>query len=87
MRVLVIVPAYNEAANLPRLLEGLRMAVPEYDVCVVDDGSTDDTAEVAATHDVRVLRSALNLGIGGAVQTGYLWALRAGYDVAGSSRW
>jgi glycosyltransferase involved in cell wall biosynthesis len=82
MRVLLIVPAYNEAANLPRLLEGLRAAVPEYDVCVVDDGSTDDTAEVAATYGVRVLRCPLNLGIGGAVQTGYLWAQRAGYDVA-----
>ena len=82
MRVLVIVPAYNEAKNLPRVLRSLKEHAPEADVCVVDDGSTDDTADVARSHGVTVLRAPINLGIGGAMQTGYLWAARHGYDAA-----
>jgi glycosyltransferase involved in cell wall biosynthesis len=82
MRTLAIVPAYNEARNLPAVLSALRRAAAECDVCVVDDGSTDDTARVASELGVTVLRSAVNLGIGGAVQLGYLWAREHGYDVA-----
>lgn len=82
MRLLAIVPALNEARNLPAVVEGLRRSAPEADVCVVDDGSSDDTAEVAGRLGVTVLRLPVNLGIGGAVQTGYLWASRRGYDVA-----
>src|SRR6266540_2951988 len=82
MRVAAIVPAFNEARNLPRLAEALRAHAPACDVCVVDDGSTDETARVAASLGWTVLRLALNLGIGGAVQAGYLWALEHGYDVA-----
>ena len=82
MRVAVIVPAYNEARNLPRLAEALRAHAPGCDVCVVDDGSTDDTARVAADLGWTVLRLPVNLGIGGAVQAGYLWALEHGHDVA-----
>jgi len=82
MRVAVIVPAYNEARNLPRLAEGLRAHAPGCDVCVVDDGSTDDTSRVAAELGWTVLRLPVNLGIGGAVQAGYLWAREHGHDVA-----
>lgn len=82
MRLLAIVPALNEARNLPAVLEGLRRSVPQADVCVVDDGSTDGTAEVAERLGATVLRLPVNLGIGGAVQTGYLWASQRGYDVA-----
>ncbi|HEV8308398.1 MAG TPA: glycosyltransferase family 2 protein [Methylomirabilota bacterium] len=82
LRVLIIIPAFNEAKNLGAVLTGLRGASPECDVCVVDDGSTDETAKVAAREGATVLRVPLNLGIGGAVQTGYLWAQRRGYDVA-----
>ncbi len=82
LRIAVIVPAYHEAANLPRLAEGLRAHAPACDVCVVDDGSTDGTADVAASLGWSVLRLPVNLGIGGAVQAGYLWALARGYDVA-----
>jgi len=56
--------------------------MPEADVCVVDDGSDDETAAVAAAHGAVVLRNAVNLGIGGAVQAGYLFARDRGYDVA-----
>jgi glycosyltransferase involved in cell wall biosynthesis len=82
VRALVIVPAFNEARNLPRVVAAIRTAAPRWDICVVDDGSTDDTAAVAAAQGVTVLKSPLNLGIGGAVQTGYLWAREHGYDVA-----
>jgi glycosyltransferase involved in cell wall biosynthesis len=82
MRVAAIVPAYNEARNLPRLAEALRAHAPDVDVCLVDDGSADQTAEVAASLGWTVLRLPLNLGIGGAVQAGYLWARERGHDVA-----
>ena len=82
MRVLVIVPAFNEAKSLPRVIASLRQHAPMCDVAVVDDGSTDDTAQVAAAMGVCVLRSPVNLGIGGAVQTGYLWARDHDYDAA-----
>lgn len=64
------------------MIAGLSAAVPGYDVCVVDDGSTDDTAQVAARLGATVLRCPLNLGIGEVVQAGYLWARDRGYDVA-----
>lgn len=80
--MLVIVPAYNEARSLPALLPAIRSAVPSADICVVDDGSTDDTACVALSHGAVVLRNPVNLGIGGAVQAGYLWARDHGYDAA-----
>jgi glycosyltransferase involved in cell wall biosynthesis len=82
MRVAAIVPAYNEARNLPRLAEALRSHAPDVEVCLVDDGSTDDTARVAASLGWTVLHLPMNLGIGGAVQAGYLWALERGHDVA-----
>ncbi len=84
MRVLALVPAFNEAANLPRVLDGLRAAAGalRQDVAVVDDGSSDDTAAVARGWGALALRSPVNLGIGGAVQIGYLWARAHAYDIA-----
>lgn len=82
MRLLIIVPAYNEARSLPVVLEELRDVLPGCDLCVVDDGSTDGTGEIAGALGATVLRSPVNLGIGGAVQTGYLWARAQGYQAA-----
>ena len=83
MRVLVIMPAYNEEEVIGTLLTRLRTELPDYDVVVVDDGSTDRTAEIVrATPGVTLLRLPYNLGIGGAMQTGYKYAARHGYDVA-----
>ena len=81
LRVLVIIPAHNEQESLPRTLGEVRAAAPEAGVLVVDDGSRDATASVARRHGVSVLRHPVNLGVGGALQTGFRWALEHGYDV------
>ncbi|HET7572842.1 MAG TPA: glycosyltransferase family 2 protein [Gaiellaceae bacterium] len=82
LRRVAIVPALNEEATLPRVLAELRAFDPGLDVVVVDDGSVDRTAGVAAAHGARVLRLPFNLGIGGAVQTGFRFAFEHGYDLA-----
>lgn len=82
MRILVVVPAFNEERSLPLVAEDLRRNAPWADVCVVDDASTDETARVARELGLGTLQLPVNLGIGGAVQTGYLAALQRGYDVA-----
>jgi glycosyltransferase involved in cell wall biosynthesis len=82
MRAPAIVPAWNEERDLAGVIGELRRAVPGWDICVVDDGSSDATAAVARRAGAVVLRLPINLGIGGAVQTGYLWARAHGYDVA-----
>ena len=81
-RMLVIMPAHNEADSLPLAVQDIRAHAPEADIVVVDDGSTDATVQVAASLGVICLRLACNLGVGGAVQTGYLYAARNGYDLA-----
>ena len=79
MRVLVVIPTYNEAPNIAAVLAAVR-AVVVGDIAVVDDGSDDDTAALARRAGVIVLRHPCNLGIGAAVQTGFLYALQQGYD-------
>ena len=81
-RVLIIVPAYNEAGSLEAVLADLKEEVPGADVVVVDDGSYDNTAAVAGRGGADVLQLHFNLGVGGAMQTGYLYAWEKGYDVA-----
>jgi len=82
VRVLAIIPAYNEERSLSSVVEGIRRVMPGIDVCVVDDGSTDGTRDVARSLGVTLLSNPVNLGIGGAVQGGYLWARDHGYDAA-----
>lgn len=79
--VLVIVPALNEEESLPRTLDEVRRAAPEVDLLVVDDGSSDATAEVARARGVAVLHHAVNLGVGAALQTGFRWAVLRGYQI------
>ena len=81
-RTLVIIPAFNEADPLPGVLKELAEVVPDYDVVVVDDGSTDATAAVARAAGATVLQLPFNLGIGGALRTGFLYAVRKGYQRA-----
>ncbi len=80
--LLAIVPAYNEAAAIASTIEDIRSSAPDWDVLVVDDGSTDETAKRAAQAGARVIRHPFNLGIGGAVQSGYIFALQNDYDYA-----
>ena len=82
MRSIAIVPAYNEAPNIGKVIDELRAFDPALDVVVISDGSVDRTAEVAAEHGAHVIRLPFNLGIGGAVQTGFRYAWESGYDLA-----
>jgi glycosyltransferase involved in cell wall biosynthesis len=77
---LVLVPALDEETALPALLAELARVAPEHPVVVVDDGSRDGTARVAAAGGARVLRHPFNLGYGAALQTGYKYALARGVD-------
>jgi glycosyltransferase involved in cell wall biosynthesis len=82
MKILVIVPAYNEEESLPGVISDLRRHVPGAAVVVVNDGSVDRTPQIARALGVTVLDLPVNLGIGGAVQAGYLYAAKHDYDVA-----
>ena len=81
-RKLAIVPAYNEQGSVASVVRDLHEHVPDFDVLVVDDGSTDSTSAEAKTAGATVLRMPFNLGIGGTVQAGYQYALEHGYDYA-----
>ncbi|MBS1885244.1 MAG: glycosyltransferase family 2 protein [Actinobacteria bacterium] len=80
MRTLVFIPAWNEEASIEGVIADVRTHLPEADILVVDDGSTDSTAERARAAGVLVASLPFNQGLGSALQTGYLWALREGYD-------
>ncbi|MBV8065370.1 MAG: glycosyltransferase family 2 protein [Actinobacteria bacterium] len=82
LRRVAIVPALNEEHTVPRVIDELRAFDPGMDIVVVDDGSVDRTTAVAQAKGARVLRLPFNLGIGGAVQTGFRYAFEHGYDVA-----
>jgi glycosyltransferase involved in cell wall biosynthesis len=81
LRRIAIVPAYNEERNIGRVLDELRAFDAELEVVVVSDGSVDGTAEVAEARGAHVIRLPFNLGIGGAVQTGFRYAYEHGYDL------
>ncbi len=80
MRTLVFIPAWNEGASVATVIADVRERLPEADVLVVNDGSTDDTAARAAEAGATVASLPFNQGLGAALQTGYLYALREGYD-------
>ena len=82
LKRLAIVPAYNEEASIGHVIDEIRAFDPGFDIAVVDDGSVDRTAGVAADRGAHVVRLPFNLGIGGAMQTGYRFALEQGYDLA-----
>ena len=81
-RVLVIVPAWNEARNVGRTVHEVRAANADFDLLVVDDGSTDDTGAVAREAGATVISLPFNLGVGGAMRTGFTYAKRHGYTRA-----
>ncbi|MEZ5141931.1 MAG: glycosyltransferase family 2 protein [Acidimicrobiales bacterium] len=79
-RTIIIIPAWNEEAPLPAVLHALHETVPECDVVVISDGSTDGTARVARAAGAAVVELPYNLGIGGALRTGFRYAVRNGYQ-------
>jgi glycosyltransferase involved in cell wall biosynthesis len=79
----VFIPAWNEEENLPAVLDGLKAELPEVDVLVVDDGSTDATADVAREHGAEVLSLGSNRGLPVGIAAGYRWALEHGYAYCG----
>ncbi len=82
MKKLVIIPAFNEQASIQKTVQDIKDNAPDFDYIVINDCSTDDTLKVCEENGINVLKLPVNLGIGGAVQSGYLYAYRNGYDVA-----
>jgi len=80
---IVFIPAWNEEANLPAVLDGLRTSLPDVDVLVVDDGSTDGTAAVARDHGAQVHALGTNQGLRFGIAAGYRWALEHDYAFCG----
>lgn len=81
MKILVLIPAYNEGAGIAGVIAGIRRVVPGYDILVVNDGSSDTTVRIAETAGAMVASHPFNLGYGVAIQTGYKYAYEQGYDV------
>ena len=82
MKKLVIIPAFNESASIERAVDDIRQNAPGFDYIVINDCSTDDTLEVCRKNGIKHVNLSVNLGIGGAVQTGYLYGCQNGYDLA-----
>ncbi|MCM1125469.1 MAG: glycosyltransferase family 2 protein [Lachnospiraceae bacterium] len=81
-RCLIIIPAYNEAENIEQVVNHMREYAPQYDYLVVNDGSTDGTLALCENAHFDYLDLSINMGIGGAVQAGYIYACKRGYDIA-----
>lgn len=81
MKIMVAIPAYNEEKNIFRVVKAVKYHHPEADVVVINDGSEDDTGHEAEKAGAFVINLSGNLGIGGAVQTGYIYADRNAYDI------
>ena len=82
MKVLAIIPVYNEEKTVFSVVKDIKNNFPQIDVIVVNDGSTDNTYDSAVSSGAVVLDLPFNLGIGGAMQTGYLFAWKNNYDIA-----
>ena len=81
MRVLIVMPAFNESESVAAAVAAVRAALPDAGCLVVDDGSTDDTSRIAEAAGARVARLPYNLGVGGAMRLGFKYALDHAYDV------
>lgn len=82
MKLLVIIPAYNEEESILKTVRDLQNTCPQYDYLVVNDGSSDQTAAVCEENGLRLLNLPVNLGLTGAIQAGMKYAYRHGYDAA-----
>lgn len=81
-KILIIIPAYNEADNIVHVVKSMMEQAPQYDYLVVNDGSTDKTLAICEQENFRYLDLSINMGIGGAVQAGYIYAYKNNYDIA-----
>lgn len=81
-KCLIIIPAYNEAGNIENVVNNLITNYPQYDYVIINDGSRDNTEKICLQNHYEVLNLPINLGIGGAVQTGYCYARDNDYDMA-----
>ncbi len=81
MKTLVVIPAYNEALNIEKTVHDLEVNTPEVDYVVVNDGSKDNTLEVLKKNDFNYIDGFCNLGLFGAVQTGFKLAIKENYDI------
>ena len=81
MKKLIIIPAFNEEVNIERTVENIKKDAPGFDYVIINDCSTDSTRKICEEKGYRVVNLPINLGIGGAFQTGYKYALRHDYDV------
>lgn len=82
MRLLVILPAYNEGENIEKVVENLTISCPQYDYIIVNDGSSDSTAQICRENGFPLLDLSVNLGLSGAVGAGMKYAWKNGYDAA-----
>ena len=80
MKVLIIIPAYNEEENIVRVVDDLIKNYPQYDYVVINDGSKDDTAKICKEHNYNLIDLPINLGLAGAFQTGVKYGYENGYD-------
>lgn len=82
MKKLVIIPAYNESASIKKTVEEIKDKASDFDYVVINDCSTDNTRQICEENNFNIINLPINLGIGGAVQTGYRYAYNEGYDYA-----
>ena len=82
MKMLIIVPAYNEAKNLERVIDHLLQVCPQFDYVIINDGSTDETEALCIRNRYHYISLPVNLGLTGAVRTGMQYASQKGYDMA-----
>lgn len=82
MKKLIIIPAYNESSNIENTVFAIQKYAPDFDYVIINDCSTDNTREICERNHFNIVNLPINLGIGGAVQTGYQYGWKNGYDVA-----
>lgn len=82
MKKLIIIPAYNEEENIKKTVDSILRESPEFDYVIINDCSKDKTREICEKNGFNIVNLPINLGIGGAVQTGYKYAMEYGYDIA-----
>lgn len=82
MKKIIIIPAFNEESNIEKTVQAILRDAPEFDYVIINDCSTDRTRQICESNSYNIVNLPINLGIGGAVQTGYKYAYEHGYDVA-----